>query len=74
MANVISTEARAFNNDGRAGLVFFTPNINIFRDPRWGRGPETSGEDPLLTSQYVYRYIEGLQNGDDPRYLKVAAD
>jgi beta-D-xylosidase 4 len=74
MADVISTEARAFNNEGRAGLVFFTPNINIFRDPRWGRGQETPGEDPFLTSQYVYALITGLQNGDDERYLKIAAD
>jgi len=74
MASIISTEARAFNNEGRAGLVFFTPNINIFRDPRWGRGQETPGEDPFLTSQYVYALINGLQNGDDARYLKIAAD
>ena len=74
MASVISTEARAFNNEGRAGLVFFTPNINIFRDPRWGRGQETPGEDPFLTSQYVYALITGLQGGDDERYLKMAAD
>ena len=74
LAGVISTEARAFNNEGRAGLVFFTPNINIFRDPRWGRGQETPGEDPFLTSQYVYALITGLQVGDDERYLKIAAD
>ena len=74
MASVISTEARAFNNEGRAGLVFFTPNINIFRDPRWGRGQETPGEDPFLTSEYVYALINGLQRGDDERYLKIAAD
>ena len=74
IATVISTEARAFNNDGRAGLNFFTPNINIVRDPRWGRGQETPGEDPFLTSQYVYEYINGLQRGEDDRYLKVAAD
>ncbi|CAF3423500.1 unnamed protein product [Rotaria socialis] len=74
IANIISTEARAFNNEGRAGLTFFTPNINIFRDPRWGRGQETPGEDPFLTSQYVYALIEGLQRGDDERYLKIAAN
>ena len=74
VASVISTEARAFNNEGRAGLVFFTSNINIFRDPRWGRGQETPGEDPFLTSQYVYSLINGLQRGDDERYLKIAAD
>jgi beta-D-xylosidase 4 len=74
MATIISTEARAFNNEGRAGLIFFTPNINIFRDPRWGRGQETPGEDPFLTSQYVYALIDGLQRGEDERYLKIAAD
>ena len=73
VASVISTEARAFSNHGQAGLSYFTPNINIFRDPRWGRGQETPGEDPFLTSQYVYALIEGLQGGDDERYLKIAA-
>jgi beta-D-xylosidase 4 len=74
IASTISTEARAFNNEGRAGLTFFTPNINIFRDPRWGRGQETPGEDPFLTSQYVYTLINGLQRGVDERYLKIAAN
>jgi beta-D-xylosidase 4 len=74
IASIISTEARAFNNEGRAGLVYFTPNINIVRDPRWGRGQETPGEDPFLTSQYVYALIDGLQGGEDDRYLKIAAD
>lgn len=74
MTTVISTEARAFNNEGRAGLSFFTPNINIVRDPRWGRADETVGEDPYLGSQYVYAYVTGLQNGEDERYLKVAAN
>ena len=74
MAAVISTEARAFNNEGRAGLNFFTPNINIVRDPRWGRGDETVGEDPFLGSQYAYALVDGLQRGDDQRYLKVAAN
>ncbi len=74
MGSVISTEARAFNNEGRIGLDFFTPNINIFRDPRWGRGQETPGEDPFLTSEYVYALVDGLQRGDDDRHLKIAAD
>jgi len=74
MASVISTEARAFNNEGRAGLLFLSPNINIFRDPRWGRGQETPGEDPFLVSQYVYAYVTGYQGGEDERYLKVAAN
>lgn len=75
VATVVSTEARAFNNVGRAGLDFFTPNINPFRDPRWGRGQETPGEDPFHISQYVYQLIDGLQGGIDPKpYLKVVAD
>jgi beta-D-xylosidase 4 len=73
IAAIISTEARAFNNENRASLTYYTPNINMFRDPRWGRGQETPGEDPFLTSQYVYALINGLQNGDDERYLKIAA-
>jgi beta-D-xylosidase 4 len=73
IATTISTEARAFSNENQASLCFFTPNINIFRDPRWGRGQETPGEDPFLTSQYVYTLINGLQNGDDERYLKIGA-
>ncbi|KAG6919305.1 hypothetical protein DXG01_007438 [Tephrocybe rancida] len=75
VATVISTEARAFNNAGRAGLDYFTPNINPFRDPRWGRGQETPGEDPYHISQYVLNLIDGLQGGIDPQpYFKVAAD
>ncbi|CAF2552210.1 unnamed protein product [Rotaria sp. Silwood2] len=74
IATVISTEARAFNNENRAGLNFFTPTVNIFRDPRWGRGQETPGEDPFLTSEYVYALVQGLQRGEDERYLKIAAD
>ncbi|KAG6843961.1 hypothetical protein H0H87_011383 [Tephrocybe sp. NHM501043] len=75
VATVISTEARAFNNFGRAGLDYFTPNINPFKDPRWGRGQETPGEDPYHISQYVYSLIDGLQGGIDPQpYIKVIAD
>ncbi|KAJ7078060.1 glycoside hydrolase family 3 protein [Mycena epipterygia] len=75
VATTISTEARAFNNAGRAGLDFWTPNINPFRDPRWGRGQETPGEDPFHTSQYVLNLINGLQGGiDSEPYVKVMAD
>ncbi|CAI8041647.1 Probable beta-D-xylosidase 2, partial [Geodia barretti] len=73
MGQAISTEARAMNNVGQAGLTFFTPNINIYRDPRWGRGQETPGEDPYLTSAYVEQYVAGLQFGPDQRYLKTVA-
>ena len=54
--------------------VRFTPNINIFRDPRWGRGQETPGEDPYLTSEFAIAFVRGMQEGEDPRYLKTAAD
>src|ERR1700761_3872385 len=75
IATVISTEARAFNNVGRSGLDYFTPNINPFRDPRWGRGQETPGEDPFHISRYVLHLIPGLQGGLNPEpFVKVAAD
>ncbi|KAL0365115.1 UNVERIFIED_CONTAM: Beta-xylosidase/alpha-L-arabinofuranosidase 2 [Sesamum angustifolium] len=74
IAKVVSTEARAMYNVGLAGLTFFSPNINIFRDPRWGRGQETPGEDPLLSSNYGAAYVRGLQRTDDgdEERLKVA--
>ena len=79
-AIAISDEARAMYNAAMkkgyhaqfGGLSFWTPNINIFRDPRWGRGQETYGEDPYLTSQMGVALVTGLQ-GDNPTYLKVAA-
>jgi beta-glucosidase len=79
-ATAISDEARAVYNAAIAknhyvkygGLTFWTPNINIFRDPRWGRGQETYGEDPTLTSRLGVSFVKGLQ-GPDPKYLKVAA-
>ncbi|KNA17712.1 hypothetical protein SOVF_077290 [Spinacia oleracea] len=62
IAKAIATEARAMYNVGQGkGLTFWAPNINIFRDPRWGRGQETPGEDPLLTSTYGVSYVRGLQ-------------
>jgi beta-glucosidase len=80
VATVTSDEARAKHHDsvrkGRRGiyegLTFFSPNINIFRDPRWGRGMETYGEDPYLTGRMAVEFVKGLQ-GDDPRYLKTVA-
>jgi beta-glucosidase len=77
-ADVISTEARAKYNDAVSkdiheiyhGLTFWSPNINIFRDPRWGRGQETYGEDPFLTSRIGVAFVKGLQ-GDNPKYFKV---
>jgi beta-glucosidase-like glycosyl hydrolase len=73
IGSIISTEARAMNNNKQAGLTYWAPNINIFRDPRWGRGQETPGEDPFLTSAYVENFVKGMQEGDDPRYLKVSS-
>lgn len=64
--------AKAGNRGQFFGLTFWTPNVNIFRDPRWGRGQETYGEDPYLTGRIGAAFVKGLQ-GDDPRYLKAAA-
>jgi beta-glucosidase len=80
VSTAISDEARAkhheFVRNGPLkryqGLTFWTPNINIFRDPRWGRGQETYGEDPFLTGRLGVQFIKGLQ-GDDPRYFKTIA-
>lgn len=81
-ADVIATEARAKFNDYESNhpkssawhmqLSFYSPTINIFRDPRWGRGQETYGEDPFLTSRFAVAYIRGLQ-GDVPNYVKALA-
>ncbi|WP_455590817.1 glycoside hydrolase family 3 C-terminal domain-containing protein [Bacteroides sp.] len=79
-ATIISDEARAKHHEAARrgergiyqGLTYWSPNINIFRDPRWGRGQETYGEDPYLTSRMGLAFVRGLQ-GDDPRYLKLVA-
>ncbi|HUI80280.1 MAG TPA: glycoside hydrolase family 3 C-terminal domain-containing protein [Bryobacteraceae bacterium] len=80
LATVISDEARAkheeFVRRGKRniyqGLTFWTPNINLFRDPRWGRGMETYGEDPFLTGRMAVAFIKAMQ-GDDPKYFKTIA-
>ncbi|HUC79960.1 MAG TPA: glycoside hydrolase family 3 N-terminal domain-containing protein, partial [Flavisolibacter sp.] len=81
MAHYSALEGRAIYNkailDGKRGqrylgLTYWTPNINIFRDPRWGRGQETYGEDPFLTAMLGRAFVRGLE-GDDPKYLKAAA-
>jgi beta-glucosidase len=80
VSSAISDEARAMYNAAVSkgyyqqygGLTFWTPNINIFRDPRWGRGQETYGEDPFLMSRLGVAFVRGLQ-GDNPNYLKTAA-
>jgi beta-glucosidase len=80
VGTVISTEARAKYNQAMRdnlhsiyyGLTIWSPNINIFRDPRWGRGQETYGEDPFLTSTMGVAFVQGLQ-GDDPKYFRAIA-
>ncbi|HJX90554.1 MAG TPA: glycoside hydrolase family 3 C-terminal domain-containing protein [Pyrinomonadaceae bacterium] len=80
VATVISDEARAKYHEAQRlgnhnrfyGLTFWSPNINIFRDPRWGRGQETYGEDPYLTARLGVEFVKGLQ-GNDPKYLKVVS-
>ncbi|MCX6319005.1 MAG: glycoside hydrolase family 3 C-terminal domain-containing protein [Bacteroidetes bacterium] len=81
MADFSAEEGRAIHNiaieknktgDRYLGLTYWTPNINIFRDPRWGRGQETYGEDPFLTAMLARSFVRGLQ-GEDPKYLKAAA-
>ncbi len=80
VSTVISEEARAKYHEAQRrgnrsrfnGLTFWSPNINIFRDPRWGRGQETYGEDPYLTSRLGVEFVKGLQ-GNDPKYLKVVS-
>jgi beta-glucosidase len=80
VATAISDEARAKHHHAAArgergvyqGLTLWSPNINLFRDPRWGRGQETYGEDPVLTGRLAVQFVRGLQ-GDDPHYLKTVA-
>ncbi len=80
VATVISDEARAKHHESIRrgerrlfrGLTFWSPNVNLFRDPRWGRGQETYGEDPYLSSRMGVNFVKGLQ-GNDPKYLKVIA-
>ncbi len=80
ISTVISTEGRAKYNEAQRkgqhgyfqGITFWSPNINIFRDPRWGRGQETYGEDPFLTARLGVEFVKGMQ-GDDPRYFKTVS-
>lgn len=72
IGQVVSDEARGMYNGGMAGLTYWSPNVNIFRDPRWGRGQETPGEDPVIAANYAKFYVWGLQGNVGER-LKVAA-
>ncbi|KAK8199701.1 putative xylan 1,4-beta-Xylosidase [Phyllosticta capitalensis] len=73
VAEVVSTESRAFSNAGRFGIDAWTPNVNPFKDPRWGRGQETPGEDPFHIASYVRALLDGLQGGLHPKYKKIIA-
>ncbi|KAI2473854.1 glycoside hydrolase family 3 protein [Annulohypoxylon bovei var. microspora] len=73
VAEVISTELRAYGNAGRAGFDIWAPNVNPFRDPRWGRGPETPGEDVFRISQYAAAFISGVQGPADSPFKKAVA-
>ncbi|KAM3688334.1 hypothetical protein ACJW31_10G141600 [Castanea mollissima] len=81
IGQVIGTEARAVYNAGQAnGLTFWAPNINVFRDPRWGRGQETPGEDPMVTGKYAVAYVRGVQGdskkggqGNPDQHLQASA-
>ncbi|GER52136.1 beta xylosidase [Striga asiatica] len=70
IGQAVSTEGRAMYNHGKAGLTYWSPNVNIFRDPRWGRGQETPGEDPYVAAKYAASYVRGLQ-GNPKNGLKV---
>ncbi|XP_058081215.1 probable beta-D-xylosidase 5 [Magnolia sinica] len=74
MGRVVSTEARAMYNVGLAGLTYWSPNVNVFRDPRWGRGQETPGEDPLVVAKYAVSYVKGLQEMDGDEGAAVGRD
>ncbi|GER52137.1 beta xylosidase [Striga asiatica] len=73
IGQVVSDEARAMYNGGRARLTYWSPNVNILRDPRWGRGQETPGEDPTVAARYAASYVRGLQGNGIGNKLKVAA-
>ena len=73
VAAAVSTENRGLHNAGLQASVVWAPVLNLFRDPRWGRGLESPGEDPLVGSEYAAFFINGLQGGEDARYLKTPA-
>ncbi|KAJ3681347.1 hypothetical protein LUZ60_015836 [Juncus effusus] len=77
IGQVVSDETRAMYNGGQAGLTVWSPNVNVFRDPRWGRGQETPGEDPVMAGKYAAAYVRGLQQPYGGKHgrtrLKLAA-
>merc|ERR1719345_632885 len=68
----IGTEGRGMTERFSMG-TFWTPNINIYRDPRWGRGQETPGEDPMHNGNYAAHFVPGMQEGEDPTHIKASA-
>ena len=73
VAESIATESRALHNQGLQAQMVWAPNVNLFRDPRWGRGLETPGEDPLIASEYAAIFISALQGEGESPYMKVPA-
>ncbi|KAK8935325.1 putative beta-D-xylosidase 6 [Platanthera zijinensis] len=71
IARAVAVEGRAMHNHDQAGLTYWAPNINIFRDPRWGRGQETPGEDPLISSAYAVAYVSSFQSGTESLFLSA---
>ncbi|XP_010491733.1 PREDICTED: probable beta-D-xylosidase 6 [Camelina sativa] len=69
IGSAVAVEARAMYNGGQAGLTFWAPNINVFRDPRWGRGQETPGEDPKVVSEYGVEFVRGFQENRKRKVL-----
>lgn len=73
IGQTVGKEGRAFANAKKTGYDFWTPNVNPFKDPRWGRGPETPGEDPVRMQNYAYNLVRGLQGGIDPEEKQIIA-
>ena len=71
VGETVSTEGRAMWNNHQSGLTYWAPNVNIFRDPRWGRGQETPGEDPYVNGKYAHMFVKGMQ-GSHSKYIKTA--
>ena len=75
MQHATPCDCRAFANVGNAGLTFWSPDINIYREPRWGRGQETPGEDPHLNGKYSKEFVQGMEGDrhENSGFLKVSA-
>eukprot|EP01062_Namystynia_karyoxenos_P073291 TRINITY_DN70101_c0_g1_i1.p1 TRINITY_DN70101_c0_g1~~TRINITY_DN70101_c0_g1_i1.p1 ORF type:complete len:908 (+),score=307.11 TRINITY_DN70101_c0_g1_i1:79-2724(+) len=73
IGDAVGTEGRVFSNYNNAGNTFWAPNINIYRDPRWGRGQETQGEDPTVNGEYAANFVSGFQSGEDLKHIKSSS-